>query len=214
MFGVAAHRDAPKAAHLYCAKSRCERPLPNSGKVWGMTDEELMQRVADGQEDALIELHRRYANLVYSMAFSILYDGGTAEEVTQDVFMKVWGRASQFNSRRGRLKSWLLTVSRRTAIDRLRRRSRRNPPDGVALHFDEERVPSSQGEFGPEDQVVLGSALAEIPTEQRQVLQLAYFGGLSQSEIAEHLELPLGTVKTRIRLGMDKLRAALMVTDD
>ena len=182
-----------------------------------MTDEQLVRRVEGGDEEALVELHRRYVSLVYSMAWQVLGDGAAAEEATQDVFMKVWERAGQFDPAKGRFTSWLLTVARHAAIDLRRKLARRTPDERLASLKEAEWLNvagAMDDRHAADERNSLHHALGELPPDQRQVLMLAYFGGLSQSEISEHLRIPLGTVKTRIRLGMEKLRAALVLVDD
>ena len=171
----------------------------------------LLRRVASGDSDALLSLHKRYANLVYSMAWRVLHDVGLAEEVTQDVFMKLWQRSQRYDPARGRFSSWLLSVTRFAAIDRLRQEGRR--PLAVQLFGDDpseqdllERLPATDHASWEQGQL-LRLLLVQLPAEQRQVIELAYFGGLTHSELAEQLGLPLGTVKGRLRLGLERLRA-------
>ena len=175
-----------------------------------LDDGVLLQRTAAGDSDALLALHKRYANLVYSMAWRVLQDVGLAEEVTQDVFMKLWQQSQRYDAERGRFSSWLLSVTRFAAIDRLRKEGRRPlaaelpegaPEDQSSL----ERLLTTDHvswERGQHLRLVLG----QLPTEQREVIELAYFGGLTHSELAQHLGLPLGTVKGRLRLGLERLR--------
>lgn len=172
----------------------------------------LLQRIQNGDEEALILLHSRYANLVYSVALRVLDDGMAAEEVTQDTFLRLWHKADTYDPLRGRFITWLLTVARRIAIDALRQRKRREPRAGL-LFMDEdpglwENILLDEGESAGEMRRTLQSALRELPPEQRDLLELVYFYGLSHSDLAETLDIPLGTVKTRIRLGMQKLRLA------
>jgi RNA polymerase sigma-70 factor (ECF subfamily) len=171
----------------------------------------LLQRIAAGDNDALLALYKRYADLVYSMAWRVLQDVGLAEEVTQDVFLKLWRKSQRYDPGRGQFSTWLLSVTRFAAIDRLRREGRRllisEPPAGT---------PDDQTAFDqlpPTDYAAwergqhLRLLLAQLPAEQREVIALAYFGGLTHSELAEQLGLPLGTVKGRLRLGLEKLRS-------
>ena len=173
-------------------------------------DSVLLQRTAAGNSDALVALHKRYANLVYSMAWRVLQDVGLAEEVTQDVFMKLWQHAERYDPGRGRFSSWLLSVTRFAAIDRLRQEGRRplaaELPDGAP---DEQTslerlltTDHASWERGQHLRLLLG----QLPADQREVVELAYFGGLTHSELAEQLGLPLGTVKGRLRLGLERLR--------
>ena len=171
-----------------------------------MTDEQLMRCVTDGDEESLLVLHRRYVNLVYSMAYHVLNDNAQAEEVTQDVFMKLWQSAASYNSLKGQFKSWLLTVTRHAAIDRLRSMQRHAKYQAAAARMDD----YTSNRHTLDEHNSLRFALDDLPPEQRIVLELAYFGGMSQTEISAHLDVPLGTIKTRIRLGMDKLRQALV----
>jgi RNA polymerase sigma-70 factor (ECF subfamily) len=170
----------------------------------------LLQRAAAGDSDALLALHKRYANLVYSMAWRVLQDVGQAEEVTQDVFMKLWRQGQGYDPARGRFSSWLLSVTRFAAIDRLRQEGRR--PSAVDLPGDDadqeaalERLLSTDHASWERGQH-LRLLLIQLPAEQRQVVELAYFGGLTHSELAAQLGLPLGTVKGRLRLGLERLR--------
>ena len=171
----------------------------------------LLQRIAAGDGDALLVLHKRYANLVYSMAWRVLQDVGLAEEVTQDVFMKLWQRSQRYDAARGRFSAWLLSVTRFAAIDRLRQEGRQ--PSQVEQSVDGPEEQGSLEQLLPTDHASwergqhLRFLLEDLPAEQRQVVELAYFGGLTHSEIASYLGLPLGTIKGRLRLGLEKLRS-------
>lgn len=175
-----------------------------------MEDGELLQSVARGDQDALLTLHRRYVNLVYSMAWRVLQDVGLAEEVTQDIFLKLWRKGHRFDPARGRFSSWLLSVTRFAAIDRLRREDRQPSPANLSTGEQDETAALEQ--LLPTDHAAwergqhLRLVLEQLPLEQRQIIELAYFGGLTHSELAERLGLPLGTVKGRLRLGLEKLR--------
>jgi RNA polymerase sigma-70 factor (ECF subfamily) len=173
-------------------------------------DSVLLQRVAAGDSDALVALHKRYANLVYSMSWRVLQDVGQAEEVTQDVFMKLWRRGQRYDPALGRFSSWLLSITRFAAIDRLRQEGRRplpaemgtgapDEPDALETLLTTDHESWERGQH-------LRLLLEQLPSEQRQAVELAYFGGLSHSELAAHLGLPLGTVKGRLRLGLERLR--------
>jgi RNA polymerase sigma factor (sigma-70 family) len=171
----------------------------------------LLQRTAAGDSDALMVLHKRYANLVYSMSWRVLQDAGLAEEVTQDVFMKLWRREQRYDPARGRFSAWLLSVTRFAAIDRLRQEGRR--PMVVDLPGEETDQQSALEQLPATDHASwergqhLRLVLTELPAEQRQVVELAYFGGFTHSELAATLGLPLGTVKGRLRLGLERLRS-------
>jgi RNA polymerase sigma-70 factor, ECF subfamily len=170
-------------------------------------DQHLMQRVAKGDERAFIKLYDRYSPRVYALALRVLNDKMLAEEVAQDSFLKLWGRAKQFNPHKGQLITWLLTICHRTALDRLRLENRRPPasnsaePDVTWSSLPDEKTESSEARWRS-----LYFAVQSLPDEQRQVIDLAYYKGMSQSEIAEVLGWPLGTVKTRVRAAMQSLR--------
>jgi RNA polymerase sigma-70 factor (ECF subfamily) len=174
------------------------------------TEIHLLQQIQEGSEEALLELHSRYANLVYSVAYRVLNDPMSAEEVTQDAFMRLWNKSYTYDPEKGRFTTWLLTVTRRLAIDMFRQRQRREPKSGM-LFMDEdpslwENILTVDG--GGELRRTLRSVMNELPVEQRELIELVYFYGMSHNDLAETLDLPLGTVKTRIRLGMQKLRQA------
>jgi RNA polymerase sigma-70 factor (ECF subfamily) len=177
-----------------------------------------MLAIANQDQLAFSVLYDRYIDLVYSASYRVLADAQLAEDSSQDVFVRLWTRPETFISERGRFVSWLMSVTRNRAVDELRARRRRRKREGGPLgEPDEAAAPLFQGE--PEDpqlsaelheeQVAVRRALRLIPGEQRVALELAYFRGLTQQEIAAHLHEPLGTVKTRIRLGMQKLRRTL-----
>jgi len=176
------------------------------------TVEMLVGRVQHGDEDALLTLHSRYASLVYAVAYRILDDPMAAEEVTQDTFLRLWEKADTFDPAKGRFIPWLLTVARRQAIDVFRQRRRREPQTGL-FFLDEqpqlwEQLPDDVDGGDRDLRHGLRSALQQLPPEQRTVIELAYFYGMTHSDIAAYLHEPLGTIKTRLRLGMEKLRQA------
>lgn len=169
------------------------------------TDQGLMTRIRQRDPNALAELYDQYSTRVYSLAVAILGEGMGAQEVTQDTFMKVWQNPHLYQHDDGRFVAWLLTITRRLAIDRLRYESRRS---GKSTSLDDENFPELR-DTGHDEEArwrELRHMVDELPVEQREVIVLAYYRGLSQSEIAAQLGLPLGTVKTRLRLGMGKLR--------
>lgn len=180
------------------------------------TDEALMLAVATQDRVAFETIYDRYADLVYSTSLRILADSQLAEDVTQDVFVRLWNRPETFVAERGRFLSWLMSVSRNRAVDLLRARGRRRRREVESLIPTEEYAAVVADDEDPaqaallhEEQWLVRGALKELPDDQRRALELAYFGGLTQQEIASLLHEPLGTVKTRIRLGMMKLRRAL-----
>lgn len=170
-------------------------------------DTELVTQIAKGDERAFIALYDRHASHVYAVALYILRDPMLAEEATQDAFLKLWSRARQFVAERGSLLVWLLTITRRTALDRLRLETRRpvlsdsTDPDELLMSIPE------AGSFSDESRWrSMALAIKGLPQDQQQVLVLAYYRGMSQSEIAETLGWPLGTVKTRLRAALSALR--------
>jgi len=170
-------------------------------------DWQLIARVIKGDERAFLTLYNRYASRVYGLTLRVLGDAMLAEEVTQDTFLKLWSRARQFDSGKGELAPWLLTIAHRTALDRLRLESRRlpasnkNDPEEIWPILPDDSTQNSEARWRS-----LYFAVQSLPEEQRQVIDLAYYKGMSQSEMAEVLGWPLGTVKTRVRAAMQALR--------
>jgi RNA polymerase sigma-70 factor, ECF subfamily len=175
--------------------------------VADLLDDELIQRVVRQDQQAFLLLYDRYANRVYTLALYILGDAQLAEEITQDVFLKFWNRADRFLAQRGAFAPWLLAIARNTALDRLRLEKRRpvlstqTNPDDIWELLPQEGSSSEEARWR-----ALYFALKALPNEQRMVIELAYYQGMSHSEIAAELEWPIGTVKTRMRLGLDALR--------
>jgi RNA polymerase sigma-70 factor (ECF subfamily) len=179
-----------------------------------LADEELMPLVATKDPDAFEVFYERHAGAAFSLAHRIVGDPGRAEDVTQEGFMSIWRSESGYDAARGSVRGWLLGVVRNRAIDAIRRDAARPAP---ALGLDPaqilDRRPSRtstdsevlRGETARELRGLLGT----LPREQMQVIELAYFGGFTQSEIAQMLGTPLGTVKGRIRMGLEKIRAGL-----
>lgn len=169
----------------------------------------LLARIAVGDQSALGELYDASSAKVFGLAMKILGDHAAAEETTLDVYAQVWRRASSYDAERGTPGSWLMTLAKHRAIDRFRssylERGRQVPLEHTAELPGHEETPE-QYSAGLERQRLVQQALASLSVEQRQAIALAYYWGMSQSEIAEQLKLPLGTVKTRMRLGMIKLR--------
>lgn len=175
------------------------------------SETELLQQIAQQDQQALMALYQQYGALVYSLCLRVLRQPGLAEEVTQDVFLKLWRQPERWNPALGQFSSWLLTISRNAAIDRLRREDRQAPAQWVDSEEAEQAGGGTQA-FAAEqanwlDGQVLRKLLLKLPAEQRQLIELAFYAGYTHSELAELLHLPLGTVKTRLRMGMQKLRA-------
>jgi RNA polymerase sigma-70 factor (ECF subfamily) len=176
---------------------------------------DLIERIRQQDERALTELYERYGQRVYNMAMHVLRHEAAAEEITQDIFFELWRKPDSWNPAKGRLISWLLTATRYRAIDRLRKEQRRPVMDAVSLDDlanllgSRETVGDSQRDNGE----LLRKLLKELPDDQRQVINLAFFQGMTHSEIAEHLNLPLGTVKGRVRLGLEKLKEGWLLAN-
>ena len=178
-------------------------------------DDRLMAELGEGEIQALEQLYNRYSTLVFSVALRILHDQVLAEDVTQEVFLRLWRRPQSYDPARGRFLSWLMSITRNRAIDehrKITRRHRVEDRNGEAT----EQVASVDRLDDPELAAAIGddrravrAAMAVLPAPQRRVIELAYFAGLTQTEIAELTATPLGTVKTRVRLAMNKLRVAL-----
>ncbi len=195
-----------------------------------ITDEELLGQMAARQPEALAGLYERYKRLIYSFVLHMLKDEATAEEITQDVFLRAWDAASKFQGGRGKVSSWLLAIAHNRAIDELR--SRRARGAQITSSYDlatpgeqEQAIQAGGSAADDPEQVTLDAmqrqrvlaALSHLPPDQQRVISLAYYGGYTHREIAERLNEPLGTVKTRLRLGLQKLRTSLrgeVLTDD
>jgi RNA polymerase sigma-70 factor (ECF subfamily) len=173
---------------------------------------QLIALTAQGDQSALTTLYDRTSPQVFGLVLKILNNREAAEEVTLDVYTQVWRQAHTYDQARGAPGAWLMTMARTRAIDRFRaaaaEHGRIEPLDAAQLFASDEDTPDQEVE-GQERRRYVRQALSVLTEEQRQAISLAYFYGLSQSEIAEKLQLPLGTVKTRIRLGMLRLREAL-----
>jgi RNA polymerase sigma-70 factor (ECF subfamily) len=179
-----------------------------------LDDSQLLRRISLMEQDALEALYSRYSSPIYSLAMMMLKQPALAEEVTQDIFLNVWLKAGSYNPDRGAPKSWIMSVAHHKIIDAIRAR-RRTVAVGSSDEYDAlDYFPSS--EASTEEQVEQNldrerilKALQGLPDSQREVIMLAYFQGYSQSEMADRLKQPLGTVKTRVRLAMQKLRTIL-----
>jgi RNA polymerase sigma-70 factor (ECF subfamily) len=173
-------------------------------------DVELLHAVARGDEASLGKLYDRYRVILFGLLVRILSSREEAEDILQEVMLQVWRRAADFDERRGRPFTWLVTLARSRAIDRLRLLgARQRLADSAAQNAPDEASDAVKDTLHSEQREIVQRALAELPEEQTRILTLAYFEGLTQSEIATKLTTPLGTVKTRMRSGMIKLRELL-----
>jgi RNA polymerase sigma-70 factor (ECF subfamily) len=199
--------------------------------VISLDDASLLALIARGQaaarsdplyEAALGVLYDRYGRLVYSIAIKVVYDVETAEEITQDVFVKVWENAHTYRAEAGKVSSWLIGITRHRAIDELRRQ--KSHPDKLNVSWLEEDAPDAFKTLlaeAPEEQVektlqeqTMQGILSGLPADQKKVLGLAFYKGLSHSQIASFLGEPVGTVKSRLRLAMEKLQKILSERGD
>jgi len=172
----------------------------------------LIRQIASGDQDALGSLYDSTNRAVFGLIVRVLNDPSAAEEVVLEVYTQVWRQAANYDPRRGTPSAWLLTIARSRAIDRFRAtdqtRRRQEPLSTVETARSDDADPEESASEAERRELVRG-ALESLPPEQREVIELAYFSGLSHSEIAARCSLPLGTVKTRTRLAMVRLRAAL-----
>jgi RNA polymerase sigma-70 factor (ECF subfamily) len=191
-------------------RSTASGPTPTS-------DTDLVSRAAGGDERGMAELYDRYGQVLYAVAYRIVGQRADAEEVVLDAFAQAWREATRFEAARGSVAGWLTTIARSRALDLVRARSRReritanaaaDRPDSAPA-MGGWRVDPSSGVEHAERRTQVQLALESLSPPQRRAIELAFFEGLSQSEIADLLQEPLGTIKTRVRLGMQKLRESL-----
>ena len=202
---------------------RRAQPRPSGHSTSGQArvhedqDRVLLRRMADGDESALAALYDGWAERVHTVAFWILKDTDEAEDVVEETFWQAWSTARRYDSKRGAGSTWLMMIARSRALDRLRARRRwadwTAAPGNTGVLLERTaavgvEIPDAHSER-TERQAALATALDGLPAEQRQAVEMAFFGGLSHSEIAEQTKEALGTVKTRIRLAMQKLRQRL-----
>jgi RNA polymerase sigma-70 factor, ECF subfamily len=171
-------------------------------------DRGIMARLAHGETEAAADLYKHYGRLVFSIIYKVIQNTAVAEDLVQDVFVRAWKAAATYRPELGSVRAWLVAIAHHRAVDEWRHR--RKESDWLIL---DETVPDKTAEESPSDPFVY-RALQELPAEQRQVIELAYFHGLTMSEIAARLKLAPGTVKSRARLALVKLRALLDVEQE
>jgi RNA polymerase sigma-70 factor, ECF subfamily len=179
-------------------------------------DRELLERIASGSEDSFVEFFRRYSPIAAGVAFRVLGDQTLAEEAVQEVFVSVWRRAGAYDPARGSVRSWLLAQVHHRAVDAVRREeSERRRAAGAGLDvFDDPIDDVVQEDWMAARRTQVRRALRDLSDEQRRVLELAYYKGLTQSQVAAHMQIPLGTVKSRTLAAMTKLRTVLAGAGD
>ena len=183
------------------------------GEAVTTIDVQLITRVAGGEQDAIAELYDRHAARVYALAHRILGNSTDAEDVVQEVFSQAWRKATTYQADRGSVVAWLLVITRTRALDRVRARkpAERTLDDADSPVLASKAAPPADVMIAREQADRVRDALRQLPSDQRRALELAYFDGLSQTEIAAKLQAPLGTVKTRIRTALATLRRSLHV---
>ncbi|HWI95029.1 MAG TPA: sigma-70 family RNA polymerase sigma factor [Solirubrobacterales bacterium] len=184
-----------------------------ASKAERLADEELMPLIGEKNPDAFEVFYDRHGGVAYSLAYRIVGERGAAEDVTQEAFISIWRSGARYDAARGSVRTWMLGIVRNRAIDFLRSKAGRAPKldfddDSILEHRPAAELTDSEALRRETAEEVRG-ALDELPGEQAKVIQLAYFGGFSHSEIAGMLGVPLGTVKGRMRLGLEKIRGEL-----
>ena len=190
----------------------CDRQFLKIDYQNRLDEANIVRRIAEQDQTALTQLYDRYARIIYAIAYRILKSAEESEEIVLDVFTQVWRSAKSYSSQKGRVDTWLFMITRSRSLDRLRSHARLHKVVAVA---ENELISKSLVDSSEEDALVqerisyVTSCLESLPQEQKLVLEMAYFGGLSHSQIAMETGISLGTVKTRIRLGLKKLREAI-----
>jgi RNA polymerase sigma-70 factor, ECF subfamily len=175
------------------------------------SEHELAARLRRGEAAGIESLYDRYGRLAYSLAYRMLNDAAAAEEIVQEAFLALWRNASSFDAARGTLRAWLLAIVRNRAIDRLRGGRGLQAMASIEQLDRSTEVPDAWETVSLElERKQVREAVAALPAEQRRTLELAYFGGLTHVEIAKQMEVPLGTVKGRLRIGLEKVRSFLI----
>jgi RNA polymerase sigma-70 factor, ECF subfamily len=177
-----------------------------------LSDEALVALVARGDETALGELYDRVGRIAYGLAMRVLRDEGLAEDAVQEGFLNVWRNAAAFRAERAKASTWILTLVHRRAVDIVRREDRRRAsalPDAAAAELKDPGAETDEAAWLRFERERVQAALGKLPDTQREALELAYYGGFSQSELAERLGVPLGTIKSRMHTGLARLRELL-----
>jgi RNA polymerase sigma-70 factor (ECF subfamily) len=199
--------------------SKQQASLPTLISATDADDQLKIIAIANGDNQALEELYHRYSGVVYRLAFRVLKQREQSEEVVQEVFWRVWRRSTSFERERGRVSQWIFGIAHNLCIDEMRRmRARPNPvyendEHPIIAQLVDEHIDIPAVAWANEQRRVIVGALATLPVAQREAVELAYFGGFSHQEIAERLDRTLGTIKTRVRLGLQKLGILLADTD-
>lgn len=183
------------------------QPAPSIQRPAPLDEVSLMEKIATGDQDALMIIYDRYSSLIYALSLHVLRNPQSAEDATQEVFLRLSRKAKAFNAARGTLVSWLTVMARHQAIDALRRRQRETRIADAVIPIDR---PHSNAPDYSGDRTTVRSILEKLPTQQREVLDLAYFAGFTHTEIAKQTGKPLGTVKSQIRLALQSLRRMLI----
>ena len=170
---------------------------------------QLLRRVAQGDREAFAQLYDQFSGILYATALKVLQDAKEAEDVLQEVFLQIWNKAGNYDPNLGKPLTWTLTLTRHRAIDRLRSTQRRYKLVEDATPELADNQPQAAESSDADQNLIVRNAVQSLPAEQRQAIELAFFGGLTQDEISQNLQQPLGTIKARIRRGMMKLRASL-----
>ena len=195
--------------------SRLGRLSPMGERLHGLADEELMVRLSRGEAEAFDLIYERHADAAFSLAYRICGSRPAAEEVAQDAFLALWRNGQRYEPSRGSVRNWILGIVHNRAIDSLRRAvrhdSRRAGDEGLAERLvARERTDEEAGRR--EEAGTMRTLLDDLPPEQRRVIELAYFAGFTHTEIADMLTIPVGTVKGRMRLGLEKLRLRMEIS--
>jgi RNA polymerase sigma-70 factor, ECF subfamily len=184
-----------------------------------LTDEQLMEMIQKRQSEAIGFLHDRYSSMLKALIMKVLHNEAESEDMLQEIFMEIWDRAASYDPEKGKALGWIITLSRRRAIDRLRKReaycrmeerlteATKREPQEVHAHVEEDIAHAEMREH-------LSRVMTTLPPAQQQVIELAFYKGMSQREIAAHTGIPLGTIKTRIELGLKKISEALKGYED